>query len=131
VGHEDDRLGAVVDRILDGWDGTSDTLGVGDVLVGVERDVEVDLIAESGSVSVHFSHLLRHCDGAGQLTLMRTLLSLTDTSVSESLLERDIFARQLQFSKILKQLKYFENLKEQMEIDIDENRRTVSTIMGV
>jgi hypothetical protein len=62
---------------------------------------------------------------------MRTLLSLTDTSVSESLLERDIFARQLQFSKILKQLKYFENLKEQMEIDIDENRRTVSTIMGV
>jgi len=131
VGHEDDSLGAVVDRILDGWDGTGDTLGVGDVLIGVERDVEVDLIAASGSASIHFSHLLRHCDGGGQLTLMRTLLSLRDTSVIESLLERDIFARQLQFSKILKQLKYFGNLKEQMEIDVDANRRTISTIIGV
>lgn len=46
VGHEDNSLGAVVDGILDGGDGTGDTLGVGDVLVGVERDVEVDLNIE-------------------------------------------------------------------------------------
>lgn len=43
VGHQDNSLGAVVDGILDGWDGTGDTLCVGDVLLGVERDVEVDL----------------------------------------------------------------------------------------
>jgi len=43
VGHEDNGLGAIVDGVLDGRDGTGNTLVVGDVLVGVERDVEVDL----------------------------------------------------------------------------------------
>lgn len=43
VGHEDDGLGAVLEGILDGGEGTDDALVVGDVLVGVERDVEVDL----------------------------------------------------------------------------------------
>jgi hypothetical protein len=43
VGHEDHGLGTVVDGILDGGDGTSNTLGVGDLLVGIERYVEVDL----------------------------------------------------------------------------------------
>ena len=33
VGHEHNGLGAVVDGILDGGEGTDDTLGVGDVLV--------------------------------------------------------------------------------------------------
>lgn len=43
VGHQDDGLGAVVDGILDGGKSTNNALGVGDVLVLVERDVEVDL----------------------------------------------------------------------------------------
>jgi hypothetical protein len=43
VGHEDNSLGAIVDGVLDGRDGTSDTLVVGNVLVAVEGDVEVDL----------------------------------------------------------------------------------------
>ena len=46
VGHEDNGLGAIVDGILDGGDGTDDALGVGDLLLGVKGDVEVDL--ESG-----------------------------------------------------------------------------------
>lgn len=43
VGHEDDSLGAIVDGVLDGGDGTGNALVVGDVLVGVEGDVEVNL----------------------------------------------------------------------------------------
>ena len=43
VGHEDDGLGAIVEGVLDGGEGTDNSLVVGDVLVGVERDVEVDL----------------------------------------------------------------------------------------
>jgi hypothetical protein len=43
VGHQDDGLGAVVDGILDGGQGTDDALVVGDGLVLVERDIEVDL----------------------------------------------------------------------------------------
>jgi hypothetical protein len=49
VGHEDDGLGAVLEGILDGGEGTDDALVVGDVLVGVERDVEVDLGGQSVS----------------------------------------------------------------------------------
>lgn len=43
VGHEHNGLGAVLNGILDGGKGTNDTLGVGDVLVFIEGDVEVDL----------------------------------------------------------------------------------------
>jgi hypothetical protein len=43
VGHEHNGLGAVVDGILNSGEGTDDTLGVGDVLVLIEGDVEVDL----------------------------------------------------------------------------------------
>lgn len=43
VGHEDDGLGAIVNGMLDGGHGTGDTLVVGDLLVGVEGNVEVDL----------------------------------------------------------------------------------------
>lgn len=46
VGHQDNSLGAVVDGILDGGDGTGNTLCVGDVLLGVEGDVEVDLFTK-------------------------------------------------------------------------------------
>jgi hypothetical protein len=43
MGHEHHGLGTIVDGVLDGGDGADDALGVGDVLVAVERDVEVDL----------------------------------------------------------------------------------------
>lgn len=43
--HENDGFGAVIDGIFDGGERADDALVVGDVLVGVERDVEVDLIA--------------------------------------------------------------------------------------
>lgn len=43
VGHQDDGLGAVVDGILDGGQSTDDTLGVGDLQVLVEGDIEVNL----------------------------------------------------------------------------------------
>lgn len=43
VGHQDDRLGAIVDGILDGGQGTDDTLVVGDLLVLIKGHVEIDL----------------------------------------------------------------------------------------
>lgn len=43
VGHEHDGLGAIVDSILDGREGTDDTLVVGNVVALVEGDVEIDL----------------------------------------------------------------------------------------
>jgi len=43
VGHEDDAFCAVIDGVFDGGDGADDALVVGDFLVGVEGDVEVDL----------------------------------------------------------------------------------------
>lgn len=43
VGHEDDGLGTLLDGIFDGGQSTNDTLGVGDLLLLIERDVEVDL----------------------------------------------------------------------------------------
>jgi hypothetical protein len=43
MGHQDDGLGAILEGVLDGGEGTDNSLVVGDVLVGVERDVEVDL----------------------------------------------------------------------------------------
>lgn len=49
VGHEDNGLGAILDSVLDGRDGTGDTLVVGNVLVTIERDVEVDLYMVSQS----------------------------------------------------------------------------------
>ena len=50
VGHQDNSLGAVVDGILDSWDGTGNTLCVGDVLLGVEGNVEVDLFTKLLSI---------------------------------------------------------------------------------
>jgi hypothetical protein len=44
MGHQHDGLGAVVDGIFDGRDCASNALGVRDILVGVEGDVEVDLL---------------------------------------------------------------------------------------
>lgn len=43
VGHQDDGLGAIVESVLDGGNGTDNALVVGDLLVLVEGDVEVDL----------------------------------------------------------------------------------------
>jgi hypothetical protein len=43
MGHEDHGFGAVVDGIFDCWDCACDSLRVGDFLVAVEWDVEIDL----------------------------------------------------------------------------------------
>lgn len=43
VGHEDDGFGAIVDGVLDCGKCADYALVVGDLLVGVQRDVEVDL----------------------------------------------------------------------------------------
>jgi hypothetical protein len=47
VGHEDDRLGAIFNGIVDGWHSSYDTLVVCDCLFRVEGDVEVDLASMS------------------------------------------------------------------------------------
>lgn len=60
VGHEDNGLGAIVDGILDGGDGTDNALGVGDLLLGVKGDVEVDLESESGMLETLFGHRHHH-----------------------------------------------------------------------
>ena len=43
MGHENDGFGAMVGGVLDGREGADDTLVVGDVLIGVQGDVEVNL----------------------------------------------------------------------------------------
>jgi hypothetical protein len=43
VGHQDDGLSAVVDGIFDGWNSSGNTLIICNFLVGIERDVEIDL----------------------------------------------------------------------------------------
>ena len=43
MGHEDNGFGAMVAGVFDSGKGADDALIVCDVLVGVERDVEVDL----------------------------------------------------------------------------------------
>jgi hypothetical protein len=43
MGHENHSLGAMVNGIFDRWNGTSDTLVISDILVGVEGDIEVYL----------------------------------------------------------------------------------------
>ena len=52
MGHEDDGFGAIVNGILDGGEGSDDALVVGDLLVGVKWDVEVDLIKISAEEHV-------------------------------------------------------------------------------
>ena len=83
MGHEDDGFGAMVNSVFDGRNSTDDALIVGDLLLGVLRDVEVDLKGLVGSDT----------ECSDELTLMRTLLSLRSTSVIESLFERDIVAQ--------------------------------------
>jgi hypothetical protein len=46
MAHEDHGFGAVVTRIFDGGKCADDALVVGDFLVAVEGDVEVDLESE-------------------------------------------------------------------------------------
>ncbi len=43
MGHEDDSFSTMFAGVFDGGKGADDALIVGDVLVGVERDVEVNL----------------------------------------------------------------------------------------
>lgn len=86
VGHENDGLGAIVEGVLDGGEGTDDTLVVGDVLVTVERDVEVDLgdPVSNYPIPLHiYGELCKH-------TRIRTRLSLRSMSVMATLLLRDM-----------------------------------------
>lgn len=48
VGHEDNGLSTILNGVLDGRQSTDDTLIVGDLLVGIERNVEVDLLVVNG-----------------------------------------------------------------------------------
>jgi hypothetical protein len=43
MGHENYGLGAMVDCIFDCWDGTGDTLVIGDLLVRIKGDIEINL----------------------------------------------------------------------------------------
>lgn len=58
VGHQDHGLSTVVEGILDGGHGAGDALWVGDLLVGVERDVEINLFAAPKSAA----HIIRFVD---------------------------------------------------------------------
>ena len=44
VGHEDDGFGSMIDSILDGRQSSNDSLVVRDFLVGIQRNVKVDLV---------------------------------------------------------------------------------------
>lgn len=90
VGHEDDSLGIVLDGVLDGGESTDDTLVVGDLLVGVKRDVEVDLERYVRRL-MHASYEGRGWRGKDKKhTLIKTRLSARSTSVMANLLESDI-----------------------------------------
>jgi hypothetical protein len=43
MGHKDDGFGSIFDGVLDGRGGTDNTLVIGDFLIGIERDIEVNL----------------------------------------------------------------------------------------
>lgn len=86
VRHQDDSLGAILNSVLDGGQSTNDALVVGDLLVGIKGDVEVDLCYIS--LCPLSSQLY-----ANRRTRIRTRLPLRSTSVMASLLERDILLR--------------------------------------
>jgi hypothetical protein len=43
MGHEDNCFSPILDRVFNGGKGAVDTLGVGDFLIGIQWDIEVDL----------------------------------------------------------------------------------------
>ena len=45
MGHQNHGLGSVVNGIFDCWDSSGDTLCVCDILIRIERNVEIDLEA--------------------------------------------------------------------------------------
>ena len=105
MGHKDDGLGTMFGGVLDGGEGTDDTLVVCDFLVGVQWDVEVDLAGRCWSDTHDDALFIRGTSmGAWEgsrkreagmcqvflLTRMRTRLPLRSTSLTDSLLERDM-----------------------------------------
>lgn len=74
VGHQNDGLSSVLDGMLDGGQSTDNTLVVGDVLVRIERDVEVDLCSYASVID----------------RALRSLLVLTYTDQDALTLEVDI-----------------------------------------
>ena len=78
--------------VFDGGNGADDSLIIGNVLLTVKRDIEINLSA------IRFCQLhLLEFRGRGrrseQLTLMRTLFPFRSTSVIASLLERDMMSK--------------------------------------
>jgi hypothetical protein len=77
----------MVNGIFNRWNGASDTLGVGDLLVGVKWYIEVDL--QSPNCQFNATQSISGTNWA-ELTRIKTRLPFRSTSVMESLLERDI-----------------------------------------
>jgi hypothetical protein len=48
VRHKNDSLGAILDSVFDGVECADDALVVGDVLLGIEGNIEVNLRVASG-----------------------------------------------------------------------------------
>lgn len=71
----------MLDCVFNGWEGADYTLIVCDLLVGIERDVEVDLVER---ISYDYEK------ARARSTLIKTLLPFRSTSVIESLFERDM-----------------------------------------
>jgi hypothetical protein len=44
MGHEDNGLRAMVNGVLNCWDSSGNTLGIGNFLIRIERDVKIDLV---------------------------------------------------------------------------------------
>lgn len=65
---QDDGLCTVVDCIFDGGDGASYSLGVGDLLFRVQRDIEIDLGGESVGCQVQLG--LNICSHPDEDTLV-------------------------------------------------------------
>ena len=51
--HEDNSLGSIVDCVFDGWYGADDALVVGDLLVGVKGNIEIDSDEDTLVLQIH------------------------------------------------------------------------------
>jgi hypothetical protein len=85
MAHEHNGFGAVVARIVDGGESADNALVVGDLLVSVEGDVEVNL--ERGLLD---SEAVIDLEWNDKRTRISTRLPFRSTSAMESLLERDM-----------------------------------------
>lgn len=95
MGHEHDSLSPMVDSVLDRRDSTDDTLRVGDLLVRIQGNVEIDLVSSISAPRVGDKNRMpAH-------TRMRTRLPLRSTSSMESLFARDMLLREMRWLRLL------------------------------